>query len=146
MNILGICGPDVALAVLCTMFKNGDSIIKRFIKIKQSERIQINSTVAASGTQINNAYICIIEDGYTYNKQKLKDLLDAFSDEQLRRFLTNSTMESHSINTIRKLLLDIMEHKDIMLKAVLCNAYCILGEDKFYEIIEYRKKRVRKDR
>lgn len=144
MKILGICGPDVALAVLCTMFKNGDSIIKRFIKIKQSERIHINSTIAASGTQVNNAYIDVIKDGYIYNKQKLKDLIDAFSDEQLKRFLTNSTMESHSINTVRKLLLDIMEHKDIMLKAVLCNAYSILGEEKFYEIIEYKKKRVRK--
>ena len=144
MKILGICGPDVALAVLCTMFKDGDSIIKRFIKIKQSERIHINSTINASGTQVNNAYIDVIKDGYIYNKQKLKDLVDAFSDEQLKRFLTDSTMESHSTNLARKLLLDIMQHKDIMLKAVLCNAYYILGEEKFYEIIEYEKKKVRK--
>lgn len=146
MKILGICGPDVALAVLCTMFKDKDAIIKKFIKIKQSDRLHINSTVAASGTQVNNAYIDIIKEGYTYNKQKLKDLIDVIPDKELKKFLTDTTMESHSTNTARKLLLDVAEHKDIMLKAVLCNAYSILGEQKFYEIIEYRKKRVRKDK
>ena len=55
-------------------------------------------------------------------------------------------MESHSINVTKKLLLDIVEHKDIMLKALLCNAYNILGADKFYEIIEYEKKKVRKNK
>lgn len=146
MKILGICGPDVALAVLCTMFKDKDAIIKKFIKIKQSDRMNISITVDTSGTEINNDYIGIIEEGYTYNKQKLKDLIDAIPDEDLKKFLTDTTIESHSINVARKLLLDIAEHKDIMLKAVLCNAYCILGEEKFYEIIEYRKKRIRKDK
>lgn len=146
MNILGMCGPDVALAVLCTMFKNGDAIIKRFIKIKQSKRMNIAITIGSSGTEINNEYIDIIKDGYRYNKQKLKDLIDAIPDEELKKFFTNSVMESHSINIARKLLLDIVEHKDIMLKALLCNAYNILGADKFYEIIEYEKKKVRKNK
>lgn len=146
MSLLAICGPDVALAVLCTMFKNGDAMIKRFIKIKQSERIHINSTVNASDTQVNNVYDNIIKDGYRYNRQKLKDLVDAIPDENLTRFLTDSTMESHSITIARKLLLDVMEHKDIMLKAILCNAYNILGAEKFYEIIEYEKKPVRKNK
>lgn len=146
MKILGICGPDVALAVLCTMFKNGDSIIKRFIKIKQSKRMNIIITVNASGTEINNEYIDIIKDGYTYNKQKLKDLVDAIPDEDLNRLLTDSALELYSINTAKKLLLDIIQYKDAILKAVLCNAYSILGEEKFYEIIEYRKKRVRRNK
>lgn len=144
MSILGLCGPDVALAVLCTMFKDKDAIIKKFIKIKQSNRMNIAITVDTSGTEINNDYINIIKDGYTYNKQKLKDLIDAIPDEELKKFFTNSTMESHSINLARKVLLDIVEHKDIMLKAVLCNGHSILGEEKFYEIIEYEKKRIRR--
>lgn len=146
MSLLAICGPDVALAVLCTMFKNGDAMIKRFIKIKQSNKMSICIAIDSSGTEINNNYIDIIKDGYRYNKQKLKDLVDAIPDEELKKFFTNSTMKSHSINLARKLLLDVMEHKDIMLKAILCNAYCILGAEKFYEIIEYEKKPVRKNK
>lgn len=146
MTVLGLCGPDVALAVLCTMFKNGDAMIKRFIKIKQSNKMSICIAIDSSGTEINNNYIDIIKDGYRYNKQKLKDLVDAIPDEELKKFFTDSTMKSHSINLARKLLLDVMEHKDIMLKAILCNAYCILGAEKFYEIIEYEKKPVRKNK
>lgn len=146
MKILGICGPDVALAVLCTMFKDGDAIIKKFIKIKQSDRLHINSTVNASGTQVNNAYINIIEEGYTYNKQKLKDLIDAVPDEELKKCINNDIIESCSINIARKLFLDIVEHNDIILKTLLCYTHNILGADKFYEIIEYKKKRTRKNK
>lgn len=146
MNILGLYGPDVALAVLCTMFKNGDSVIKRFIKIKQSDKIYIDTSIRAKPTEVDEVYNSIIKEGYRYNKQKLKDLIDTIPDEELKKCLNNDIIESCSINIARKLFLDIAEHNDIILKTLLCYTHNLLGEERFYEIIEYEKKRVRKNK
>ena len=146
MNILGMCGPDVALAVLCTMFKNGDAIIKRFIKIKQSDKIYIDTSIRAKATEVDEVYNGIIKEGYRYNKQKLKDLIDAIPDEELKKCINNDIIESCSINITRKLFLDIAEHNDIILKTLLCYIHRLVGEEKFCEIIEYKKKRVRKNK
>ena len=146
MTVLGLCGPDVALAVLCTMFKNGDAIIKRFIKIKQSDKIYIDTSIRAKASEVDEVYNGIIKEGYTYNKQKLKDLIDAIPDKELKECINNDIIESCSINIARKLFLDIVEHNDIILKTLLCYTHNLLGEEKFYEIIEYKKKRARKNK
>lgn len=144
MAVLGLCGPDVALAVLCTMFKNGDSVIKKFIKIKQSDKIYINNSIKAKPTEVDKVYNDVIKEGYTYNKQKLKDLINAIPDEKLSKCLSSDILELCSINIARKLFLDMAEHNDIILKTLLCYTHNLLGEEKFYEIIEYEKKKSEK--
>lgn len=144
MKILGICGPDVALAVLCTMFKDGDAIIKRFVKIKQSDKIYIDSSIKAKPTEVDEVYNSIIKEGYVYNKQKLKDLINIIPDEELKKCINTDIIEFCNINVARKLFLDMAEHNDIVLKILLCYTYNLLGEEKFYEIIEYEKKRIRR--
>ena len=146
MKILGICGPDVALAVLCTMFKDGDAIIKRFVKIKQSDKIYIDSSIKTKPTEVDEVYNGIIKEGYVYNKQKLKDLINVIPDEELKKCINTDIIELCNINVARKLFLDMAEHNDIVLKTLLCYTHNLLGEEKFYEIIEYEKKRVRKNK
>lgn len=145
MKILGLCGVDVAIAILCTMFKDQDALLKEYIKINFAMRVTISNTICLDDiSSANLHYPEIIKEGYRFNKQKYGELLNALTDKQIISLFNLITVIDKKIYSSRKLLKDMIESNEMNQKIAFCYAYRCLGEEKFYSIIEYEKKKPKK--